>query len=228
MSEIPAVLNAKVLIAGLMADSEPWYVSSGWRSEIGDYGRAVIDDVTHEKRMRVGEVVVSPDHAVVLISSAFIGGDQVCGSVPVVCSICWGKQREELLYARINSDRNTATRVGVAARSSIAGRGQQALMSKGIGDRRNRRGCLHFTEAFVAGEKECAVMHDWAADGRAELVAHEWWDRRVTQIKVVLGVEGSISVQFEQRSVVLVTARFGRCFDNTASISTVLWANSMG
>src|SRR5215469_5355689 len=206
MSEIPAVLNAKVLIAGLMADWESWYVSSGWHSEIRDYGRAVIDDVTHEKRMRVGEVMVSPDHAAVLISSTFIGGDQVCGSVPVFCSICGWKQREKLLYARINSDRNTATRVGFAARSGIAGRRQQALMSKGIRDRRDRRGCLHFTEAFVAGEKKCAVMHDWAADARAELVAHEWGDRCVTQIKVVLCIEGSISVQFEQRSMVLVTA----------------------
>ena len=67
MAEIPAVLNAKILIASLMADWESRYVSSGWRSEIRDYGRAVIDDVTHEQRMRVGELVVSPDHAVVLI-----------------------------------------------------------------------------------------------------------------------------------------------------------------
>src|SRR6516165_1254868 len=91
MAEIPAVLNGKVLIASFMKRREAWDVSSGWRSEIRDYGRAVIDGVTHENRMRVGEVVVSPDHAVVLISSTFIGGDQVCGSVPVVRSICWRK-----------------------------------------------------------------------------------------------------------------------------------------
>ena len=90
MSEIPAVLNRKVLIASFMNRREAWDVSSRWRSEIRDYGRAVINDVTHEERMRIGKLVVSPDHAVVLISSTFIGRDQVSGSVPVVCSFGGG------------------------------------------------------------------------------------------------------------------------------------------
>ena len=79
-------------------------------------------------------------------------------------------------------------------------------MSKSIGDRCNRRGCLYFTVAFVAGKEECAIMHDRAADASAELVAHEWWDRGLTEVEVVLGIEGRISVQFEQRSMVLVTS----------------------
>lgn len=91
MSKIAAVLNAKVLIAGLMADWESWYVSSGWRSEIRDYRRAVINDVADEERMRIGKLMIGPDQAVVLIRVTFVRGDQVPSSVTVVCSIRWRK-----------------------------------------------------------------------------------------------------------------------------------------
>src|SRR5262245_58092584 len=106
MSEIPAVLNSKVLIAGFMKHREPRGVSSRWCSEIRNQGSTVINDVTSEQRMGVGEVVIDADHAVVLISGALVGGDQVPGSVPIVCSIRSRNQVEKLPYARINSDDN--------------------------------------------------------------------------------------------------------------------------
>ena len=110
MAEIPAILNSKVLIATFMKRRKAWDVSSGRCPEIRDQSRAVINDVTCEERMRVGEVVVDTDHAVILVGVALVRRDQISGSVTVVCSIGRRKQREELLYAGINSDCNATAR----------------------------------------------------------------------------------------------------------------------
>ena len=55
--------------------------------EIRDQGRTVIDDVPCEQRVSVGEVVVDPDHTVVLINVPLVIGDQIPGPVPIVCSV---------------------------------------------------------------------------------------------------------------------------------------------
>lgn len=64
--------------------------------------------------------MIDTDYAVVLVSSALVGGDQVAGSVPIVFSIRRRNQVEELLYARINCDSNTSVRSGVAAAPGLA------------------------------------------------------------------------------------------------------------
>jgi len=48
--------------------------------------------------------VVDPKHSVVLICVAFIGRDQVSGSVPIIDSIRRRKEIEKLLYSGIDSD----------------------------------------------------------------------------------------------------------------------------
>ena len=124
MAEIPAILNSKVLIATFMKRRKAWDVSSGRCPEIRDQSRAVINDVTCEERMRVGEVVVDTDHAVILVGVALVRRDQVSGSVTVIRSIRRKKEREKLLYPRTDWDGNATARVGFPARSRIAGRGQ--------------------------------------------------------------------------------------------------------
>src|SRR5712692_6357180 len=156
--------------------------------------------------MRVGEVVIDTDHAVVFVCVALVRSDQVPGSVTLVCSIRRRNEREKLLYPRVNSDGNAPVRSGVGAGPRVAGGRQQTLMRKDIGHRGNCCRCLYFAEALIVCKKESAVMHYRAADASAELVAHEWWDRGATQIKVILGIEGSISMQFEQRSVELIAS----------------------
>src|SRR5262249_47921993 len=100
LSDVPAILNAKVLIAGLMKRWESWSISSRRCSDVRNHGGAVVNDVASEQRMCVREVVIDTDHAVVFVSVPFIRGDQISGSVIVVCSVRRRKQVEELLCAR--------------------------------------------------------------------------------------------------------------------------------
>src|SRR5215472_9145669 len=154
--------------------------------------------------MRVGEVVVDADQAVVFPGVAFVGGDQIPGSVPIVGAIRRRKQCEEWRYAGINAQRNAIVWSGAVAGSRVVGRGQQALMSKRIGHRSNCRGCPHFTEPLIVYKKEGAVMRQRPSDSSSELVAHKCRNRGPAQIKVVPGVERSISMQFEQRSMEMI------------------------
>ena len=94
-----------------------------------------------------------------LVGGAFIRGDQVPGPVPVVCPIRRRKKGKERLRARINTDGNATVGSGTAASARITRRRQQALMGKRVRDGRDRCGCLHFAEAFIAHKKECSVMH---------------------------------------------------------------------
>src|SRR5215813_1962676 len=124
LSDIPAILNAKVLIAGLMKRWESWGISA-WRcSDVRNHGGAVVNDVTCEERMCVREVAIDTDHTVVFVSVPFIRGDQISGTVIVVCSVRRSKQVEELLYARINSDGDASIRSRVAAATRITPRRQ--------------------------------------------------------------------------------------------------------
>src|SRR5262247_4081291 len=111
-----------------------------------------------------------------------------------------------LRYARINADGNAPIRSGVAAAPRITGRRQQTSMSKRIGHRGNCCGCLHLTKPLVVYKEESSIVHQGPSDARAELVAHERWDRTVTQIEVVPGIEGGVSVEFKQRSMEVVTS----------------------
>src|SRR5262245_2093472 len=111
--------------------------------------------------MLIGEVMVDTDHSVVLVRFALVGGDQVPGSVPIVCPIRQWKQVEELLYARINCEGNAPVRSGVVAGPRAIGRRQQALMGKRVGHSGDGCGRLHFTEPLVICKKERAVMHQW-------------------------------------------------------------------
>src|SRR5215469_17936800 len=86
-SEIAAVLNSEVLIPRLMKCRESRDEGSRWCRDIGNYRRTVIDHVTPEYRMRVGEVVVDTGHAEILSAGTLVGGDQVPGSVPVICAV---------------------------------------------------------------------------------------------------------------------------------------------
>src|ERR1051326_3065919 len=137
MSEISAVLNSKVLIASLVLDGKARDISSRWCAEIRRQGRTVINDVTREYRMRIREVVVDTEHAVILTRVSLIGRDQVAGSVPIVRSIRSRKQFQELLYARINANGNAPVRRRRAAAPRI-GWGQQASMGKCVGHSGNR------------------------------------------------------------------------------------------
>src|SRR5215467_6064749 len=109
--------------------------------------------------MRVGEVVIDTNHAVVFISGALVGSDYVPGSVPIVCPVRSGKQIEEPLYARINSDGDARVRSGVAAAPRVAGRRQQTLMGSRIGHSGNCRGCLYFSEPIIICIKKGAIMY---------------------------------------------------------------------
>src|SRR5215831_14926453 len=127
--------------------------------------------------MCIGEVVIDTDHAVVFIRVAFVRGDQVPGSVPIVCSIRRRKQVEELLHTWIDSDDNTSVRRSVTAGRWVAVRGQQTLMGKGIRHRGDCCGCLYFPESLIAHVKKGTTTHQRPANSSAELVA----DKRRTR-----------------------------------------------
>src|SRR5262245_20389103 len=95
-------------------------------------------------------------------------------------------------------------------------------MGKRVGHGGDGCGCLHFTEPVVICKNERAVVHKWPADSSAELVADKGGDRCAAQVKVVPGIEGSVPVDFEQRSVEIIASRFGRRLDDAASIPSVL------
>src|SRR5260370_40525533 len=111
-----------------MAQREPWYISSGRRSEVRHKGRAVIRKVTPEQRMRAGEIVVQTNHTVVLVRGTLIGCDQVSSSIPIVSAIRRGKQGEEGLYARISRNRDATTWRRTRAGDRIIGSQQQSPM----------------------------------------------------------------------------------------------------
>ena len=71
-------------------------------------------------------------------------------------------------------------------------------MGKCVRDCCNCRGCLYLTKPFIVRKEECAIVHQWSSDAGAELVAYELWGGTAAQIKVVLRIERSISVEFEQ------------------------------
>src|SRR5690348_13985423 len=102
---------------------ETWDIGSRRFPEIRNQRRTVIEGVAYEQCMSVGKVVVEMDHAVVLINGALVIGDQVRGSVPIVCSIRKRKQSEKLWYARVNRNNNAAAWIGVIATPRIGGRG---------------------------------------------------------------------------------------------------------
>src|SRR5262249_46212186 len=95
-------------------------------------------------------------------------------------------------------------------------------MSKRIGRRGNCCGCLHLTKPLVVCKEEGSIVRQRPSDAGAELIAHEWWDRTATKIKVVLGIECGVSVQFKQRSMEVVTSGLGYCLDDATAIPAIL------
>src|SRR4029077_5381459 len=85
-------------------------------------------------------------------------------------------------------------------------RGQKTSMGKRIGHRGNCCGCLYFTKPLIVCKEEGAIVYQRPSEARAELIAHEWRDGTSTKIKVVLCIERSISVEFVQRSVEVITS----------------------
>src|SRR5262249_944564 len=75
MSKIPAVLKGEVMIGSLMKGGEAGDVSSRRCSEVGNRGRTVVNDVAAEQRMRVREVVIDTDHAVVFGCVSLVRSD---------------------------------------------------------------------------------------------------------------------------------------------------------
>jgi hypothetical protein len=71
-------------------------------------------------------------------------------------------------------------------------------MGKRVGRRGNCCGRLRFTKSLVVRKEEGAIVRQRPSDSGTELVAHEWWDRAATQIKVVPGIERGIPVKLEQ------------------------------
>src|SRR4029077_8994453 len=178
--------------------------------------------------MEIGKIVIYADHTTQLICCALIGSDQVARSVTVVCPIRRRKKGEEGLHGGINTDGNATVGGGTAASAGIASRGQQAFMSKRVRDGGDCCGCLHFAEAFIAHKKECAVVHYGPPNAGAELVAHKFWDRKIRQIEVVLGVKGSVAMQFEHRSMKLIACGLGDGLDDSAAMVAIICIEGLG
>src|SRR5215472_5640028 len=101
-------------------------------------------------------------------------------------------------------------------------------MSKRVRHCGNCRGCLHFPKPLVVCEEKGAIVHQRSSDVRTELVAHEWWNRTATQIKVVLRIERCIAVEFGQRSMEAVGPRLGDQVDDASAIPTVVRIDGLG
>jgi len=50
----------------------------------------------------------------------------------------------------------------------------------------------------------------------------------VVQIEIIPCVECGVPMQFEQRTMKMIGSCLGNCFDNSAAISAVLGAESLG
>src|SRR5215467_10822906 len=109
--------------------------------------------------MRVREVVIDTDHAVVFGCVSLVRGDQVRGSVTVICSIRRREQVEELLYARIDRDGNTPVRRCVTTGRWIAVRRQQAFMGKGVWHRGDCGGRSYFPESLIVHVEKGTTTH---------------------------------------------------------------------
>src|SRR5580658_7350100 len=139
--------------------------------------------------MGLRKVVVDANHTVVLSSCAFVSGDQLPGSVPIVRSVRRRQHTEKRLYRRIHRDGGTSAGGGVGAGGRITGGWQQSLMGEGVGYRGNCCGCLYLTESLIVGKEESSITLQWPSDSRTELIANKLGDRIGAQIEVVLSVE---------------------------------------
>src|SRR5690349_2847324 len=109
----------------------------------------------------------------VLTGGAFVGSDQVAGSVPIVCSIRGRNQVEEWLDARIHSDSDTPIRRRRAAGRRIGRRGQQSSMGQRVWRRGNRGGRPDFTKSLVVCEEEGPVALQRPSPSNPKLIADE-------------------------------------------------------
>src|SRR6516225_5259416 len=122
----------------------------------------------------------------------------------------------------INRDGNAAARSAAVTGACVSSRGQQTLVSQSIGYRGNCCGRLYFTKTFIVCEEKGSITDQRSSDASAKLVAHECWNRTASQIKVVPGIERSISVELPQRSMQLITSCFGHRLDYATCIPAVL------
>src|SRR5580698_5902762 len=156
--------------------------------------------------MCTGKVVVYAHHTVIFAGVAFIRGDQFAGPIPIVWSVRRSDQMEKRLYRRIDRNGDTPAGSSAAASGRITSGGQQSLMGKGVWYRGNCSRRLHLPKPLIVDKEERVITLQWPAESGAELIADELRDRISGQIEVVLGIERRIPMQFQQRSVKLVTA----------------------
>src|SRR5580698_5976371 len=124
----------------------------------------------------------------------------------MVSTVRQRKQVEKRHGPRIDLNRNAPGAGSFAAGARVIGGGQQALMGKSIGYRSNRSRRLYFTKPLIVCEEESAIVYQRSSDACTELITHERRDGLAAQVKVVLRVEGSVSVQFKQRSMKAVAS----------------------
>src|ERR1700735_341414 len=135
--------------------------------------------------MGAGKVLVDANHAVVLTSCAFVSGDQLAGSVPIVRSVRRRQHTEKRLYQRIHRNGDTSAGGGVGAGGRITRGWQQSLMGESIRYRGNCRGRLYLTESLIVGKEESSVTLQRPSKSSTELIADELRDRTGAQIEIV-------------------------------------------
>src|SRR5580698_90116 len=204
--ECHTVLNTRILIPRQVKSRKSRHVGARRCSCVWRDRRTVIDGVTREDRMRIGKVVVDASHTVIFTGAAFVSRDQLTGSISIVRPVRGWHPIEKLLYLRIDRSGGTSARAGALAARRVASRRKEALMCKRIRYRSNCGGCLDLAKSFIVGKKERAIVLQRPSDSRAKLIANERRDRIVSQVKIVLGIERRIPMQFPQRSVKLVAA----------------------
>src|SRR5579863_8970152 len=139
--------------------------------------------------MGAREVVVDANHTVVLTSCAFVRRDEFAGAVAIGRSVGTRHQIQQRLCQRVNRNGDTSAGSGVRAGGRITRGWQQSLMSEGVGNRGDRRGCLYFPKPFIVDKEKRAITLQRAAHPGAELIADELRDRAGAQVEVVLSVE---------------------------------------